>query len=309
MGPKFLVEGPLLGIGPRRLRMWALLNLRHKGPSLTPSFIRPRDYNEKIQWLKLFDQRIEQVQCSDKLGLRYYVQGRGLDVRMPEVLWSGIDADEIPWDALPDQFVVKTNHDSGSVWLINDKTGVNRADLNSQIRESLGRLYGVDTLEWPYVHIEPKVFVEQMLGFGGEPPPDYKFHCVNGRVAFLQLIKGRYTSSTDQAVFDRDGVKQPHALDTRFIPSTQISAGPQFEYLRDCAEQIAAGWRYVRVDLYLWEDTAWLGEMSFFPMAGWYRGEGQIQLGSRIVIDTSKRYPPVSNGERLFRQSASYVGR
>ena len=298
--PKFLVEAPALGIGPRRLRLWALLNLRHKGPALMPNFLAPRDYNEKIQWRKLFDQRIEQIQCSDKLGLRDYIRARGIDIRMPEVLWTGTSPEEIPWRSLPQQFVLKTNHDSGSVWLVADKERANFAQIGAEITDSLSRRYGVDTLEWPYVHIEPRVFAEEWLGPQYSSLPDYKFHCANGRVRFMRLITGRNSLGTKDAIFDRAGKKLPGVLDTRFAPLEVDSPGPHFDYLRDCAEEIAAGWAYVRVDLYLWKEQAWLGEMTFFPMAGWYRGPGQNMLGKMIPLDRSSRRPPISDGRKLL---------
>lgn len=168
--PKFIVDALVLQLNPGNVAWWFRINWRFKRPGLFPNLINPESFNDKMQWLKLFDQSEQHIICSDKLRVRQYVSSRAKGVKIPAVLWQGANAADIPWDLLPGRYVIKTNHDSGSVWLVTEHERVSRSELEWEINEALVETYGVDSLEWPYVHIEPQVFVEEYLH--GDPTGD-----------------------------------------------------------------------------------------------------------------------------------------
>lgn len=295
--PKLLVDWFFLRFGPRHLGLWFRLNWRFKRPGLFPNLIRPRDFNDKMQWLKLFDQRNLHVSCSDKLSVRDYVSSRCPSVRLPKLLWVGSRGEDIPWELLPEKFVIKTNHDSGSVWIQTPDSRSTPVLLATEVNAALGKKFGLSSLEWPYAYISPQVFVEEYLeSEQASDLPDYKFHCSQGKVAFLQHIYGRFSGKPSEVIFDSEGAVTGEQLDPQFAPGEASLERETFEAMKNIAEQLAEGWQYVRVDLYSLREEIYFGEMTFLPMGGWYRGDGQKRLGELIHINSRHRTRPLSDG-------------
>ena len=225
-----------------------------------PDLIRCESYNEKIQWLKLFDQQKDIVTCSDKILVKEYAKDRlGFDCT-PQTYQIARKFEEIEFDGLPQTFVIKTNHDSGTVILVKDKANLDVATANSKISKSLNRVYGVEKGEWAYALIEPKVLVEEYIGPVSDcPPPDYKFHCVNGRVRWLHYIYDRGKDTKEIIVM-------PDGSETRIHFYHKIQSGSGFKKplnwseMIAMAEKLSSGFKYVRVDLYSSENRIYLGK-------------------------------------------------
>lgn len=287
----------MLGLMPRHFRLWFRLNWRFKRPGLFPHLIRPRAFNDKIQWLKLFDQSRLHVICSDKLAVRDYVISRSLNARLATVLWEGDRAEDIPWESLPPSCVIKTNHDSGSVWILTPQSPRTPLSLVPEVNAALKTKFGLSSLEWPYAHISPKVFVEEYLEADGEIElPDFKFNCSQGKVVFVEHIYGRSSGRPFEVILDASGRTTGEQLDSHFRPGEVQVDQQAFQAMKAVAEQLSSGWQYVRVDLYWVRNEVYFGEMTFFPMAGWYRGEGQMRLGELIELDLRNRTLPLSDG-------------
>jgi|LSQX01.2.fsa_nt_gb hypothetical protein len=265
-----------------------------------PNLIRCRDYNDKMQWLKLFDQDELIVQCSDKLGVREFSKERVGEQHLLKVYqvaetWDGLD-----FERLPDAFVLKTNHDSGTVVLVRNKHEMDITGLHNRFAHSLSRIYGVNNGEWGYSGIKPRIFAEEFL----EPeylrqPPDYKFHCVDGKVKLLQYIYDRGAQSKEQMI-DRNGVDSGFVFDHRFLAgNTFIKPGNWLEMV-EIAEKLAHGFKYVRVDLYHSKGQIFVGELTFWPMAGCYHGEGQKIIGKYLDFDRKTYKKPIY--QRLVSQ-------
>jgi hypothetical protein len=256
-----------------------------------PDLVRCPGFNDKIQWLKLFDQQDLTVRCSDKLAVRDHVRERvGENFLVPIYQVCDKFAD-IDFENLPASFVIKANHDSGTVILVRDKRKLDFGQIESRINASLARAYGEDTGEWAYALIRPRVFVEQLIESSPEtPPPDYKFHCVDGKVRWLQFISER-GRNTKEAIVEPDGVSTPIHFDHNMIHSQAFSIPARWNEMKRVAEQLSRGFRYVRVDLYCTEQRILVGEMTFFPLMGCYKGDGQITLGRRLDFDRSLHHP------------------
>lgn len=152
-----------------------------------PELINPRTYNEKIAWLMLFDQQQLTIRCIDKYGVRQFVKDRVGCAYLNELYAIGDTFDDIDFDELPDSFLIKTNHDSGTVVLVSDSANWDRRSSRLRIQAALKKPYGIEKGEWAYQFITRKVIVEKYLGlFEGKPLVDYKFHCVDGKVRWLQ---------------------------------------------------------------------------------------------------------------------------
>ncbi len=257
-----------------------------------PDLVHCRDYNDKIQWLKLFDQCEQVVQCSDKILVREYVK-KCVGQKYLVTLYQAHDHfSQIDFDLLPDSFVIKTNHDSGTVFLVRNKADYNFEIVESKIEAALKSPYGWLKGEWAYSHIDPRVLVEEYLAASQtSPPADFKFHCVEGKVRWLQYIYDR-GSSTKEQIFDVSGTVIPVRFDENFQQGGGGKPTSWDEMIR-VAEKLAEPFKYVRVDMYLEDKALYVGEMTFFPMSGCYRGEGQKALGQLLDFDRTTFKPPI----------------
>ena len=142
----------------------------------------PKTFNEKLQWLKLYDHNPEYSDLVDKVKAKEIVGKAIGEEHIVPIYGVWESADDIPFDKLPEQFVLKCNHDQGSVILVPDKSRLNREDTVRRLNRKLKRNIYSETREYPYKNICPKVFAEQYLG---NSIVDYKFYCFNGVPRFL----------------------------------------------------------------------------------------------------------------------------
>jgi len=258
-----------------------------------PNLVAPRDFNDRIQWLKLFDQSVELTRCADKIGVRDYIRERVGDKYLTALYKVCDHFDEIDFARLPDSFVIKTNHDSGSAVLVRDKKLIDRSWARERIEGSLRRVYGIESGEWHYVPIRPKVFVEEYIESGEHlPPADFRFHCVHGTVRWMQLTAPS-PDGTREVNVNREGSPLGVLLNRRWTLSDRFERPPQWEDMCSLAEALANGWKYVRVDMFLAGDRIYAGEMTFFPYMGTYPGDGQKQLGRLLDFDRTTFKPPI----------------
>ncbi len=252
-----------------------------------PELIDCRDFNDKIQWLKLFDKRKLAVECTDKILMRNYVARRLGPGYTPKLYQTCENFDEIDFEVLPKSFVVKTNHDSGSVFLVSDKNKLNKPAIRMAIQSSLQRCYGHFKGEWAYSYIKPRVLVEEFIAVESKStPPDYKFHCVDGKVKWLQYIFDRGIG-TKEVIIDTEGRVTGIHLDTNMEQSSLFIKPANWEQMKGLVERLAGGWKYIRVDVYNVERGTYVGELTFFPLSGCYLGRGQRELGDLLDFDRS----------------------
>lgn len=245
-----------------------------------PDLKRPKGYNDKIQWLKLHDQRRDQIIACDKWAVRDWVAERaGKDVLIPARL--GVCSGLLT-------AYVKCTHDSGSARLARNGTELQAAQTFAESR--LGKPYGVDKGEWAYEFVRPRIMTEEALAAN----TDYKFHCVHGRVAWVQVIWDRGVQ-TKEAIFSPDGAVTGLHMDEKMAhcpDQSQNPGGMAWRELTTLAESLAQGWRYVRVDLY-WTGRPWFGELTFWPRAGCYRSVDEPVFGEMLDIDQTERRQPI----------------
>jgi len=258
-----------------------------------PHLVRCRGVNDKIQWLKLFDQRQESIQCADKLAVRDYVSKRvGREVLVP-ILQVCDSFEQIDFAGLPKSFVIKVNSDSGNVVLVRDKASMDMEKARERINFALNRVYAWNEGEWAYAFIAPKILIEEFLEPEQPvPPPDYKFHCVNGKIRWLQYLFDR-GAQQKEAIVDPQG----NLTDLQF--SFEVKHAPRFtkpaEWPELCrtAEALAEGWKYVRVDLYLVRGAVKFSEVTMHPMSGFFIDKGQERFGKLLDFDRGTYLPPI----------------
>lgn len=250
-----------------------------------PDLVNCRDFNDRIQWLKLFDQERKIIRCSDKILVRDYIQERVGDQYLVNLYQTHNHFDQIDFDSLPDSFVIKTNHDSGSIILVSDKKKFDRKAAKKKIETALSKPYGWLNGEWAYSFVKPRILVEEHIAPGqNTPPPDYKFHCVEGKFRWLQYIYDRGHDTKEVIVM-------PDGKATKIHFDHNMKHGRHFD-LPDCwikmieiAERLSKPFKYVRVDMYVIGSRIIVGELTFFPLTGCYKSKGQKKLGQLLDFD------------------------
>ena len=261
-----------------------------------PNIVRPITYNDKIQWLKLFDQSELHIICTDKLRVRGFVAECIGGQYLNPIYAHRKKFDELPFGDFPTSVVIKTNHDSGSVFLIKELNNYNTNEIHKSINTSLGFEYGIKMGEWQHAYIQPQVFAEKYMDSGSDyPPADFKFHCVKGKVIFIQYIFDR-NAHTKEVILDTDWNQLKFKLGVNFEHSTKPVPKPiNFNKMIEISEKLSSAFSYVRVDLYNLKGEIVFGEMTFFPHSGCYPEKQSTEVGKLIQIDTSEPRKPFKN--------------
>lgn len=247
---------------------------------------KPAGFNEKLNWFKLNDIHPEYTNLVDKLSVREYISHElGPEYLFP-LLGHWEKFSDIDFDNLPDQFVLKCNHDSGSVKVIKDKNSINKIELerffNSRLRMNsfvLGR-------EYPYRNVKPCIIAEKyMESDDGKGINDYKFFCFDGCPKIMFVATDRATD----VKFDFFDMEFNH-LDIQNIHD--IADYPPekpacFEEMRQLAKKLSQGMKFVRIDFYEIDGRVYFGEFTFFHGGGFYLfhpDEWESRLGGWLKI-------------------------
>lgn len=220
-------------------------------------------YNEKLQWIKLYDRNPLYPVLADKLAVRDYVAEKGCGEYLIPLLASYDRPEEIVWDALPDRFVVKCTHGSSSNLIVTDKARRDRAEDMRRLRGWMKRNWFWLSREWPYLDIKPRILIEEFIGDErGNAPYDYKFLCFGGEPAYVIVDADRYTKHT-RSFYSPDWVRQDMFNRHPAIPR-EIPRPEKLSEMLDIARRLSAGIPHVRVDLYEAGGRVYFGEMTFF---------------------------------------------
>ena len=231
-------------------------------------FKNPRTYNEKLQWLKLNDKHPEYTQMVDKIEAKKYVASIvGENYIIPTLgIWNSVD--DIKWDTLPSQFVVKATNDSGGVVVCKDKSKLDIQTAIAKLRSDGGRDYTLISKEYPYRNVPHRYIAEKyMEDESGFELKDYKFFCFDGKVEFLFVATGRQQNDTRFDFYDRDF---NHLPVINGHPNADIwpTKPKKYEEMILVAEKLSSGLKHVRVDLYTINGNIYFGELTFFHWSG-----------------------------------------
>ena len=251
----------------------------------------PTEFNEKLQWLKLKRYQNDPlvIQCADKVRVREYVEQCGCGEMLIECLGVYEDPESIPWDQLPEQFVLKCNHGAGYNIVCNDKSNLDIEAAKKQLKEWLKDDYSLTYAEMHYHQIKRKIICEKYIQpEDGVLPDDYKVYCFDGEAFCTMLCKEReQEENCKYYFFDKEWNFKPWDSSTAYLKNVSIEKPKQFEKMLAYAEKISKGFPFVRVDLYVMEDKIYFGEMTFTPCGCLDRDltpEGNVVLSEKIVI-------------------------
>lgn len=231
----------------------------------------PKTFNEKLQWLKLYDRNPKYSKLVDKYSVKEYVANIiGEEYIIPTLgVWD--TPEEIDWNSLPNKFVLKTTHGGGGggVIICKNKSILNKSNAIAKLKSSFNGCIYKSLREWPYKNVSRKVIAESYLEDSvTEELRDYKFFCFNGEVKFLFVATGRQKYEEPYFnFFDADY----NALDFQqgHPRSTVLPSKPQcFDEMKIIASKLSKGLTQVRIDLYEVDGKIYFGEITFFHFAG-----------------------------------------
>lgn len=232
----------------------------------------PRTFNEKLQWLKLYNRDPYYTKLVDKVEVRNHVKKMiGNEYLIPQIgVYSS--PKEIDFKKLPEQFVLKTTHDSGTVIICKDKNSFDQKKAIKILKRRLKRKYFYLFREWPYKNVKPKIVAEKYMASPEQPSlNDYKFYCFNGEPKVMMIIIDRGTN-TKMNFYDMNFVK----LDVQqCFPnfSQEIEKPKQFEEMKKLCKILSKDMPHVRLDFYIINEKVYFGEYTFFDSAGLDRFE------------------------------------
>ena len=253
----------------------------------------PKTFTEKIQWLKVYGYKSEYTKMVDKYAVKEYVSSIiGQQYIIPTIgVWN--NANEIDWESLPDQFVLKTTHGGGSYGVVvcSDKTELDKVSAIEKLNKSMNINAGYDFREKPYLNVERKIIAEQFLSNSESVDlTDYKFFCFNGEPLYCQVIRDRHSKDTID-FYDMNWVHQPfvglnpEAKNGLYPVARPAKLDKMIEICRKLSKDIP----FVRIDLYNVQNNIYFGEITFYPASGlgeFSPKEWNEKLGDLINLKT-----------------------
>ena len=227
-----------------------------------------RTYTEKMQWEKIYDKNPIKTTLTDKYAVREWVEGKiGKDYLIPLIgVWDSFD--NIDFDLLPKQFVLKTNHGTGTNLIVKDKYKINMRRAKRMFDDWMKTDYAfTNSLQLHYRDIKRKIIAEKYLETNLGELQDYKFLCFDGKPCFCWVDLGRYSKHT-RTVFDMNWKLQPWTQASYGIANYDIPMPKNFDMMIDIANILSKGFSHVRVDLYNIDGKIYFGEMTFTNGSG-----------------------------------------
>ncbi len=236
------------------------------------NFRNPKGFNEKLQWLKVNDRHPEYSKLVDKLAVREHIKKELGEEYLFPLLGSWEHFDDIDFSKLPNQFVLKCNHDSGSTKIIKDKTKLTEEELREYkavFEKRLKADFSYAGREYPYRGIKPRIIAEELMTDEKDPTKsveDYKFFCFDG-VPKIMFVA---TDRSEDCKFDFFDMDFNHLDIVNIHPNTAkpIEKPEKFEEMKEIAAKLSKGIKHVRIDLYEINGRIYFGEYTFFHGGG-----------------------------------------
>ena len=223
--------------------------------------------------MKLYYRNDLMPKCADKYLARSYIEEKGYGEYLPKLLWHGFDPEEIPFDVLPDAFVIKSTSGSGNNIICKDKSSLNRKKTIKQVKKWLKEKYLPCYGEWHYEKISPSIIVEEYITEGELfVPIDYKMFCFNGleggNVGCVAVDLGRYVDHRRNIYDSEFNYLNDVSFNFKHDNDTVVEKPLMYEQMKEIASTLAEPFPHVRVDFFVVGDRFYIGELTFFNGAG-----------------------------------------
>lgn len=247
----------------------------------------PVSYNEKLQWLKLYDRKPIYTMMVDKLAVKKFVADKIGEQYVVPLYGVWDKPEEIDYNTLPKRFVLKTTHGGGGldVVICKDKSKLDKERVNKKLNHSLRFDYW-RMREWPYKNVPRKIIAEQLLEDKSGDLFDYKVMCFSGKPELIQVHRGRFTHQT-QDIFDVNWNKMKIYQTDYPYTEDHIDKPELLQEMLSLSEALAKDIPQIRVDWYIVNGRLYFGELTFFDSAGfseWKPKEWEDKLGELTVL-------------------------
>lgn len=269
----------------------------------------PKTFTEKLQWLKVYDYKPEYTLMVDKLAAKDYVAERiGQEYIIPTLgVWDRVE--DIDWDSLPNQFVLKTTHGGGGCGVVvcPNKANLNKAMAIKKLQISMQSNAGNTYREKPYLNVPRKIIAEKFIAVHKPKQndkvadlPDYKFFCFDGEPHYCQAIRDRHSKET----IDFYDMEWNHMPFVGLNPVAKNGIAPvarpvHLETMKDICRKLSKDIKFSRIDLYVINDKEYFGKITFYPAAGFGEftpADWNERLGKLINLEGN----PIGGGEFLI---------
>ena len=248
----------------------------------------PKTFNEKLQWLKLHDRNPYYSELVDKARVKTIVASIiGEQHIIPTYgVWERFD--DINFDSLPDQFVLKCTHDSHSVFICKDKKTFDMKTARNKINRALNKNYYLQSREWPYKNVKPRVLAEKyMVDESGVELKDYKVLCFNGEPKLIELHQGRFADKHYQDFYDLNWKKTTICNIHEELHPEVFPKPVCLEEMLEFSQMLSKDIPHVRVDWYIINEKLYFGELTFYDASGFdlfKDDKDDLMLGSWITV-------------------------
>ncbi len=230
----------------------------------------PEIFNEKLQWLKLYDRKPIYTTMVDKYDSKEYVASKiGEEHIIPTLgIWNNFN--EIDFDSLPKQFVLKCTHDSGGLVICKDKSKLDKMAAKKKIEKCLRRNFYWTGREWPYKEVKPRVIAEKyMEEYPTTNLTDYKIHSFNGIPRVILVCRDRFSElGLTEDFFDQDWTHLDVKMENEPNSKTPIDRPKELEEMLRLAEILSQDIPFLRTDFYTINGKVYFGELTFYPASG-----------------------------------------
>lgn len=248
----------------------------------------PQTFNEKLQWLKLNDRKEIYTTMVDKYEVKDYVSNIIGDEYIIPTLGVYNSWEEINFDALPKQFVIKCTHDSGGLVICKNKNNLDIKNAKKRIDKCLNNNYYYNWREWPYKNVKPRIIVEKYIqDNNNDDLRDYKFFCFNGEPMIVLVCSERFSSDNMcETWFDANWNLLDITEDNHRTDNT-LKKPINFEKMKEFSRKLSKDKPFIRVDFYEVNNKVYFGELTFYPSSGFEKfdpEEWDYKLGQLIDL-------------------------
>ena len=229
----------------------------------------PKSFDDKLQWLKLYDHKPFYSTIVDKYEAKKYIAGRVGEEYVPRLLGLWNDFDEIDFSSLPSSFVLKCTHDSGGVVICPDKNNFDYKRAERIIERSMKRNFFLQKREWPYKNVKHRIIAEEYLSDDSgedEGLVDYKFLCFNGEPKVM-YIGNDIKDDSHEDFFDMDFHHLPLQMGYPMAPVCPKKPR-SFEKMKEIAQILSKDFLHIRVDFFEIDGRPYVGELTFYQNEG-----------------------------------------
>lgn len=264
-----------------------------------PDFEHPKDINEKINWMKFFGDTSQWPLLADKYRVREYVKECGFEDCLIPLIGKWDSVDEIDWDKLPQQFVMKCNNGSGDVVVCKDKNEFDIEATKKHFKKCLKEKLSTISGEPHYAKIKPCIIAEELLDASRQPCQstslvDYKIWVFDGKPLFTWCTWNREKYHANVALYDMDWQFHPEwsVWTSHYVKPTEQMPKPQrFDKLMEVAGKLGKGQPVARVDMYVVNGQVFFGEITMTSQGGYqdfYTQEFLDKMGELTVLPIDK---------------------